>query len=70
MEHIAVTHFLKGFEKSEEKKVYTSDRINASDLITRGFFNCCKNNKYMSFFIKFYFMHHIRDNSKKKTKLA
>jgi hypothetical protein len=39
MEHIAVTHFLKVFEKSEEKfeekKVYTSDGTNASDLITR-----------------------------------
>jgi hypothetical protein len=38
----AVTHFLKVFEKSEEKfeekKVYTSDGTNASDLIARVFF--------------------------------
>jgi hypothetical protein len=50
MEHIAVYHFLKVFENSEEKseekseeifeekKVYTSDGTNASDLITRVFF--------------------------------
>jgi hypothetical protein len=58
MEHIALTMFLRVFskiseieeiekiEKSEEnikkKKVYTSEGINASDLITRVFFNSCK----------------------------
>jgi hypothetical protein len=42
MEHIAVTHFLKVFEKSEEKKVYTSDGTNASDLITRVFLTLVK----------------------------
>jgi hypothetical protein len=47
MAHIAATHFLKVFEKSEEKfeakkKLYTSDGTNASDLITRVFFNSCK----------------------------
>ncbi len=59
MEHIAVYHFLKVFENSEEKseekseeifeekKVYTSDGTNASDLITRVFFNSC--NKYKIF---------------------
>ncbi len=46
MEHIAVYHFLMVFENSEEKseeifeekKVFTSDGTNASDLITRVFF--------------------------------
>jgi hypothetical protein len=32
----------KSEEKFEEKKVYTSDGTNASDLITRVFFNSCK----------------------------